>query len=98
MMLTVKDGRPSCLRTYSVIQRSPAPTIRRTLKRFRFGCAVREDCMLRRPRMRSPDCGYSSTASLSVDVVLRLEIVHIGGSPMAIQRRANFSVVHVKSP
>jgi len=33
------------------------PVIRRTAKRLRFGCAARDNWMLRRPRMRSPDCG-----------------------------------------
>ncbi len=47
----------------SVTQRSPEPVIRRTVKRLEFGCAVREAWMLWRPRMRSPDCGYSSRAS-----------------------------------
>src|SRR5208282_3994580 len=47
----------------SVTQRSPVPTIRRTVKRLEFGWATREACMLCRPLMRSPDCGYSSSAS-----------------------------------
>src|SRR5580693_8636474 len=47
----------------SVTQRSPAPTMRRTLKRFELGWAAREAWMLCRPLIRSPDCGYSSTAS-----------------------------------
>src|ERR1700758_186320 len=47
----------------SVTQRSPEPTMRLTVKRFELGCATREAWMLRRPLMRSPDCGYSSTAS-----------------------------------
>src|SRR5450631_4117040 len=47
----------------SVTQRSLVPTMRRTLKRLELGCATREAWMLRRPLMRSPDCGYSSTAS-----------------------------------
>ena len=43
--------------------KSPDPITRRTLKRFLLGCRVRVACMLRLPRIRSPDCGYSSTAS-----------------------------------
>src|SRR6202008_1163118 len=35
---------------------------------------------------------------LSVNLVLRLEIVRIGGSPMAIQSRSNLSVFHIKPP
>ena len=57
------DGRPSYARMNSVTQRSPVPTMRRTLKRFVFGCATREAWILCRPLMRSPDCGYSSSAS-----------------------------------
>src|SRR6201998_3618702 len=37
--------------------------MRRTLKRLELGCATRDAWMLCRPLMRSPDCGYSSTAS-----------------------------------
>ena len=33
---------------------------------------------------------------LSVDLVLRLEIVRIGSSPVAIQSRSNLSVFHFK--
>src|SRR5262249_49465310 len=62
MMLTVWDGLPSYVRMYSVTQRSPLPMTRRTAKRFLLGCLARVICMLRRPRIRSPDCGYSSTA------------------------------------
>src|ERR1700722_3947399 len=47
----------------SATQRSPVPMTRRTVKRLEFGCAVRDAWMLCRPLMRSPDCGYSSTAS-----------------------------------
>ena len=36
------------------------PTMRRTLKRFEFGCAMREAWMLCRPLMRSPDCGSAA--------------------------------------
>src|SRR5438477_12092540 len=32
-------------------------------KTFFTCCLARVICMLRRPRIRSPDCGYSSTAS-----------------------------------
>jgi hypothetical protein len=35
--------------------------IRRTVKRFWFGCAARDDRMFRRPRMRSPDCGLDAS-------------------------------------
>src|SRR6516164_8716089 len=38
-------------------QRSPLPMTRRTAKRFLLGCLARVICMLRRPRIRSPDCG-----------------------------------------
>jgi len=41
MTLTVQDGRPSYVRMNSVTQRSPLPTMRRTVKRLWFGCAVR---------------------------------------------------------
>lgn len=34
-----------------------------SVKRFEFGCAAREAWILRRPLMRSPDCGYSRSAS-----------------------------------
>jgi hypothetical protein len=34
----------------------------------------------------------------SVNVVLRLEVVRIGGSPVAIQSRSNLSVFHIKAP
>jgi hypothetical protein len=63
MTLTKQDGRPSYVRVNSVTQRLPVPTMRRTLKRFEFGCATREARMSCRPLMRSPDYGYSSTAS-----------------------------------
>src|SRR5207302_1257770 len=35
---------------------------------------------------------------LSVNLVLRLEVVRIGGGPVAIQSRSNLSVFHIKSP
>jgi hypothetical protein len=35
---------------------------------------------------------------LSINLVLRLEVVRIGGGPMAIQSRSNLSVFHIKSP
>src|ERR1700761_2477677 len=47
----------------SVTQRSPEPMIRRTVKRLALGWAAREAWMLCRPLRRSPDWGYSSTAS-----------------------------------
>src|ERR1700722_4865013 len=47
----------------SETQRSPEPTMRRTVKRLKFGCTGRGAWMLCRPLMRSPDCGYSSSAS-----------------------------------
>jgi hypothetical protein len=37
--------------------------MRRTAKRFLLGWLARVICMCRRPRIRSPDCGYSSTAT-----------------------------------
>jgi hypothetical protein len=70
--------------------------IRCTVKRFWFGYAARDDRMLRRPRTRSPDCGIFEHGILAVDVVLRLEHVRIGSSPVAIQSRSN--VFHIKSP
>src|SRR5215471_15939823 len=57
MMLTVYEGEPSYVSTNSVTQRSPLPMIRRTEKRFLFGWTVLLSWILRRPRMRSPDCG-----------------------------------------
>ena len=63
MILTLQVGLSSYVRTTSVIQRSPLPMIRRTANRFLLGWLARWLCMLRRPRVLSPDCGYSSTAS-----------------------------------
>jgi hypothetical protein len=35
---------------------------------------------------------------LSVNLVLSLEVVRIGGGPVAIQSRSDLSVFHIKSP
>jgi hypothetical protein len=35
---------------------------------------------------------------LSINLVLPLEVVRIGGDPVAIQSRSNLSVFHIKSP
>jgi hypothetical protein len=48
---------------HGLLDRIAVPIIRRTVKRFLFGCTKRDARMPRLPRMRSPDCGHSSTAS-----------------------------------
>ena len=73
-----------------MIQNSPEPMIRRTVKCFRFGCAARDAWMFRRPRMHSPDEDIEHRV-LAIDLVLALEIVGVGRRPMAIQSRSNLT-------
>src|SRR5580700_3714835 len=47
--------------------------------------------MLRQPRVRSPDCGYSNRV-LVIDAVLRFKIVGIGRRPMLIQCRTDLLI------
>ncbi len=54
--------------------------------------------MLRRPRMRSPDCGLLEHRILSVNLVLRLEVVRVGSGPVAIQGRSDVVVFHLDLP
>ena len=79
-------------------QRSPAPIIRRTVKRLRFGCAARDDLNLPPPADALARLRVLEHRVLSVNLVLSLEVVGVGGGPVAIQSRSNLSVFHIKSP
>src|SRR5579863_4766055 len=78
----------------SVTQRSPLPMIRRIANRFLLGWLARWFCMLRRPRVRSPDCGYLQHRVLEIDAVLRFKIVGIGRRPMLIECRTDLLISH----
>lgn len=78
-------------------QRSPAPIIRRTVKRLRFGCAARDDLNLPPPADALARLRIFEHRVVSVNLVLRLEVVRIGGSPVAIQSGSNLSVFHINS-
>jgi len=80
-----------------VTQRSPAPIIRRTVKRLRFGCAARDDLNLPPPADALARLRIFEHRVVSVNLVLRLEVVRIGGSPVAIQSGSNLSVFHINS-
>ena len=64
-------------------QKSPAPIIRRTVKRLRFGCAA-QTTKSSAARGYARRIGIFEHRVLPVNLVLRLEVVRIGGGPMAI--------------
>jgi len=68
-----------------VIQRSVAPSIRRTVKRFLFG--LRETgCLNVMPTADAlPRLRILEHCVLLVNLMLRLEVVRVGGGPVAIQ-------------
>ena len=74
----------------SETQRSPVPTIRRTVKRLDSGWTVREACMLCRPLMRSPGAGIQRVSRHLVYVVLNVEVIYVRGGPVAVECPSNF--------
>ncbi len=79
-------------------QRSAAPSIRRTVKRFpvrlrearRLNVAPAADALARLRVLEH--------RILSVNLVLRLEVVRVGGGPVAIQGRSDVVVFHLDLP
>src|SRR6516162_3847469 len=74
----------------SVTQRSAALIIRRTLKRLLLGCTTREARMLARPRV-------FEHRVVPVDLVLGVEVIRVGGGPVALQRRPDLTIVHLNT-
>ena len=54
--------------------------------------------MLCRPRMRSPRLRIFDHCILLVNLMLRLEVVRVGGGPVAIQGRSDVVVFHLDLP
>jgi hypothetical protein len=67
------------------------------VKRLRFGCAARDDLNLPPPADALARLRIFEHRVVSVNLVLRLEVVRIGGSPVAIQSGSNLSVFHINS-
>ena len=79
-------------------QRSAAPRMRRTVKRFMFGCANRELLNIAPAADALARLRILEHRVLSVNLVLRLEVVRVGCGPVEIQSRSNLTVFHLDLP